>query len=368
MIIMQRRVIVKTLIFCHIHKSRDGGGNVFERNIYDQYGFHCDERWHLGAYEGFESEGHSYIVTPYPRKEDSVLTQFEWARQLERAGIIDVAMPVQTMDGKVIAKIDGAQQLIFRLPQDDPSRNEQPQQPEAFQLAQIHEVSRGWMPNVKDLNFLGNWLHIWETRMSQLENWHQQVDARRQKNDFDRQFLYTFPYYLGRAETAMQWLVEEGQEHLLQPYDGSINHTRFTPTSWFAASPTTTQVKLPLQFVYDHPARDLGERLRSIYRQGDGEEAYRFIEDYYGAQFRGGNNVHWPLIGARLLLPLSYVEVVEDHYMNEGTNAENRSLEAVNFEEELAAEEKYLRLTSECLLEHLPSSTAGAWFTRRIFV
>ncbi|GAK14697.1 spore coat putative kinase YutH [Geomicrobium sp. JCM 19039] len=337
---------------------------MFERNIYDQYGFHCDERWQLGSYEGFDAGGHSYLVTPYSRQEDSMLIQFEWAKQLHNAGVAEIAQPVNTVGGGSVAKIDGAQQLVFMLPQLDERRAGE-FLTEGGQLAHIHDVSHGWVPNVPDLNYLGQWLDIWERRMGQVESWHQQVDARRQKNDFDREFLYTFPYYLGRAETAMQWLVEEGREPLLQSYDGSINHTRFSNQSWFATNERTTQVKLPLEFVYDHPARDLGERLRAEYREGRFEDGYSFISEYQNGRTLSQGT--WSLIGARLLLPLTYIETIENHYMNEGTHAENRSADITNFERELAQEERYLRYTAQCLMEHLPSTTAGSWFTRRNF-
>ncbi|MBB6450205.1 spore coat protein YutH [Geomicrobium halophilum] len=334
---------------------------MFERNIYDQYGLYCDEKFQIGSYEGFRSRNDYYVLMPCPRKQDNIWVQLDWSERLKSTGIQQFAELVSGIDGKAISRVDGVQQLLFQMP----GAEERTAMSDGKTLALIHESSRGWVPNRTDLHLQGRWLSLWETRIDQLESFHATVDRRPEKTAFDEKFLYTFPYYLGRAETAMQWLVEEGQEHLLGSYDGSVNHIRFTPGTWLVADQHCTQVKNPLAFVYDHPSRDLGECLRYCYEKDDPSSAAEFLEDYSGGQPLQEQT--WALIGARLLFPITYVELMEAHYLNERTKEADINEGVLQFEAELDREERYMNYASQCLLDAFPVTANGHWFAKRIF-
>lgn len=336
---------------------------MFEKNIYDQYGLYCDEKYQFGQYEGFRSGSRFYVLMPSLRRHDHLWVQLEWAERLKGRGVPQIAELVTDTAGNMVTRVDGVQQLLFQLPEEEDRSGLS----EGEALAMMHEFGDGWVPEVNDLHLYGRWLSFWETRMEQLEAFHHTIDQRLQKTAFDQQFLYTFPYYLGRAETAMQWLVEEGKEHTLPPFHGTVNHTRFKPGAWMAADENRTQVKLPLSFVYDHPARDVGECLRYCYEQDDLAFATEFLEAYARGQTLQPQM--WALVGARLIFPLTYVELMEEHYLNEGTNEDRTKTDEVQFEQLLEREERYMQRVSQCLRDTLPRSAEGHWFMRdRSFV
>ncbi|WP_176764783.1 spore coat putative kinase YutH [Natribacillus halophilus] len=334
---------------------------MFEKNIYEQYGLYCDEKFSFGQYEGFRSGEHTYVLMPSLRRQDHLRVQMAWATELQSMGIPQIAELVPDVNEKAVTKVDGMQQLLFRLPQWSPREGAEATS-EGETLALIHAFSRGWVPEVGELHLYGRWLSLWEARMEQLEAFQQTIAHRLQKTAFDEQFLYTFPYYLGRAETAMQWLVEEGREQLLPPYEATITHTRFTPRAWMVADEHRTQVKMPLSFVYDHPARDIGEQLRYWYEKDDEAEAADFLQKYTHGQPLPSQT--WALVGARLLFPLSYIELVEEHYMNEGVSDARSSVSEEPLEMALAGEERYMKHISQCLRAELPEVANAHWFTR----
>ncbi|WP_160112477.1 spore coat putative kinase YutH [Salicibibacter kimchii] len=331
---------------------------MLEKNVYDQYGLYCDEKYQFGQYEGFRSGSQYYVLMPSLRRHDHLWVQLEWAKRLKARGVPQITDLVPDMGGNAVTRVDGVQQLLFQLPEEEDRSGLS----EGETLAMMHEFGKGWVPEVNDLHLYGRWLSFWERRIEQLEAFHRTIDQRLQKTAFDQQFLYTFPYYLGRAETAMQWLVEEGMEQTLSPSMGTINHTRFKPGAWMVADENRTQVKLPLSFVYDHPARDVGECLRYCYEQDDLSLASDFLEAYTRGQPL--QPPMWALVGARLLFPLTYVELMEEHYLNEGTKEVRADVDEEKFEQVLEHEESYMKHTAQCLLDALPEASKGQWFTR----
>ena len=73
---------------------------------------------------------------------------------------------------------------------------------------------------------------------------------------FDRLFIESFPYYLGVAENAIQYVVDTEMDDTPQLTDAAtICQERFTPLLWHQ----TKRLKLPFDWVYDRPSRDIAE-------------------------------------------------------------------------------------------------------------
>ncbi len=97
---------------------------------------------------------------------------------------------------------------------------------------------------------------------------------------FDQLFIESFPYYLGVAENAIQYVVDTEMDDTPQLTDAAtICQERFTPLLWHQ----TKRLKLPFDWVYDRPTRDIAELIRymMIEKKKDWEKTIvQFVTDY----------------------------------------------------------------------------------------
>ena len=85
-------------------------------------------------------------------------------------------------------------------------------------------------------------------RLDQLEKFWQSQVMNHPTDVFDRLFIESFPYYLGVAENAIQYVVDTEMDDTPQLTDAAtICQERFTPLLWHQ----TKRLKLPFDWVYD---------------------------------------------------------------------------------------------------------------------
>ncbi len=93
------------------------------------------------------------------------------------------------------------------------------------------------------------------------------------KNEVDEQFVETFPYYLGVAENAVQYVMDTQLDEAPMRGDmPTICHEQFTPETWEMG-------KIPTDWVFDHASRDVAEWIRKqwLTKQSD-ETIVRFYK------------------------------------------------------------------------------------------
>ena len=96
-------------------------------------------------------------------------------------------------------------------------------------------------------------------RLDRLEKFWQSQVMNHPTDVFDQLFIESFPYYLGVAENAIQYVVDTEMDDTPQLTDAAtICQERFTPLLWHQ----TKRLKLPFDWVYDHPTRDIAELIR----------------------------------------------------------------------------------------------------------
>lgn len=197
-------------------------------------------------------------------------------------------------------------------------------------LSMFHKRGAFFPEEVEHLSRIGEWKMLWEKRLDQLERFWQSRIANHPGDRFDQLFIESFPYYLGIAENAIQYVVDTEIDDTPQLADAAtICQERFTPLLW----QQTNKLKIPTDWVYDHPSRDIAEWIRYVLQEKkeDWERTiFRFITDY--EQNYPFSSFGWRLLFARLLFPLHYFETVEGYYLtgNEEQKSEYRDrLEAI---------------------------------------
>ncbi len=194
--------------------------------------------------------------------------------------------------------------------------------PLGSELSLFHKRGAFFPEEIDKLSRIGEWKSLWEKRLDQLERFWQSQVMNHPSDVFDQLFIESFPYYLGIAENAIQYVVDTEIDDTPQLSDSAtICQERFTPLLW----QQTNRLKIPIDWVYDHPTRDIAEWMRSIIteKKKDSERLIvQFISEYernYSLSSFG-----WRLLFARLLFPLQYFETVESYYQTD--NEEYKSV------------------------------------------
>ncbi|HEY9577955.1 MAG TPA: spore coat protein YutH, partial [Pseudobacillus sp.] len=129
------------------------------------------------------------------------------------------------------------------------------------QLARFHSRGQSLLFHINSASELGSWRERWEQRLEKLEKSVSQL-MREQDDLFARLIIESFPYYMGMAENALQYAADTEIDESPQQWDsGTICHLSFNEQSWLREP----AVHLPFNWVFDHPARDIAEWVRSEY-------------------------------------------------------------------------------------------------------
>ncbi|OLS35186.1 spore coat protein YutH [Alkalihalophilus pseudofirmus] len=294
---------------------------MFERNVYDQYGLYCDSRFALGDFEGFEAGGNSYVFFPKEdcaSKEQEMLDYAEYYRSIGDASMLTLQ---KTKSNGNVGLIDGQEVYLFAMP--EPERNGGLHLESSYDigghLATIHYYGKQMPQMRKSHDYFGQWHKLWEKRLEQLEGWYQQISYEQPRSYVDEAFLYSYPYYMGLTENAIQYAVDARLDDPTHDKEqGTVCHRRFTDQTWLVTSTRGGIIKRPTEFVYDHPCRDIAEWIRqkrydqALSRNNNWEDVHSFIEGY--EQYEPLSTYAWRLTYARLLFPVHYFESIENYY------------------------------------------------------
>ncbi len=304
---------------------------MFERNIYDMYGLYCDSRISIGDYEGFQAGNRSYVLLP---KEELLLPERDMLSiidYLHAIGDTSVLQPLPTMQRYSSALIDGQYVYVCPLPASNEIRSKFMNVTDTAewggQLANFHQNGKQLLEGNRNHDFFGQWHQLWIRRLEQLEGWYEQVLYEGPQTSVDEAFLFSFPYYMGLTENAIQYVVDtmidDTDAYRERP---TICHRRFTDRTWLILSEHGEIVKRPTEFIYDHPSRDLAEWIRNRKNEGSFyslNDIQRFLEAY--EQFEPLTAYFWRMLYARLLFPLHYYETIEHYYRSQVKEIRNEA-------------------------------------------
>ncbi|WP_078392133.1 spore coat putative kinase YutH [Shouchella patagoniensis] len=288
---------------------------MLERNLYDQYKLYCEERFSIGPYECIRANNQAYIILPKDELQSEEQQMIAFSTYMRTAGDESVLELVPSRSNQPSALIDGMEVYLFKLPDwgDDRGVRIQSTWDLGGQLHAWHAAGQQGQANW-DNAVLGQWPTLWATRLEQLEDWYQSIFSQGPKTLTDEAFLYTYPYFMGLTENAIQYAVDTRLDVPMEATDvGTICHRRFNESSWLRLSENGQIVKPPTTFLFDHRARDLAEWVRDKRDDPRGnEEILSFLGGYEELQTLSPYS--WQLMFSRLLFPLHYFETIENYY------------------------------------------------------
>jgi spore coat protein YutH len=287
-------------------------------DIYSSYGLQAPELIRIGIYEGFWIRNKVYILIPISgRKEEELSEIKKLSDYMIAQGDMMVTSFVPTIQGYYVSKLKGQDYILLKCNR----HGTRAWEGEGKELAYFHFRGKQFSDKVEQLNRIGQWKMLWETRLDQLERFWQSKVINHPTGSFDTLFISSFPYFLGLTENAIQYIIDTELDDQPKAFDGAtICYQKYSCHT----SRDYQRVKVPFQWVYDHPGRDIAEWIRSSFFEKKEEgEIIRFLNEY--EQVNTLSSFAWRLMYARLLCPLHYFEEVEGYYsVEDGEQREKR--------------------------------------------
>ncbi len=280
-----------------------------KNEIYQHFGLYPQELVTIGKYHGFWIRSKVYILLPVNRLQEEVLGEIKKLSDfMIQQGELAVATFVPTIQGYYVSEISGTQYMLARCNRQGARGKES----EAASLALFHYRGKQFSETIEHLNQIGKWKGMWEKRLEQLEQFWQSKVLSQSKDEFDELFIETFPYYLGLTENAIQYLADTELDDEPQNFDGAtICHQKYSSKYWKYYQ----RLRIPFDWVYDHPSRDLAEWIRSERlenKDGGNDSILAFLKEY--EEKTPLSSFAWKLLYSRLLFPLHYFEAIEGYY------------------------------------------------------
>ncbi|WNF36357.1 spore coat protein YutH [Bacillaceae bacterium IKA-2] len=310
---------------------------MFERNVYDEYRLYSEQKFMLGEFAGFTVQNKHYFFVPIEEIEnDEVLEMIKMGNHLQAQGDHEIATFIPTVNKTLTGFVDGKNGVLFQLPAYY-SRSKK-EKTLGFELARLHNSGKSYLTRKKEF---ANWTNFWINRSAQLDMLYENLAKQTRKSSFDQSFMTAFPYFQGRTENAIQYIVDANIDYKddIQNQVKTICHYQFSAGTWLTIDNTTkATVKNPIEFVYDYPSRDLAERIREIVGETDDpfEKSRQFLNDYQIVEEI--SLLSWCHIYGRLLFPIDYFQIVEGYYRSR--NADEREVYVDRFFELLSSEKK----------------------------
>lgn len=271
-----------------------------------------------------------YVAVPTNEKESDMQQLYYMAMYMRAQGDETIATLLPTKTGRLIGMLQGEQVSVWKI------ENRMQMGDIAQQLALFHRRGRTYPYAVSSRSRFGQWGELWGQRIDQLEQfWQLQVESPK-KNDVDRRFIETFPYYLGFTENAIQYVVDTQLDEVPMRSDmPTICHEQFSQQTWEAG-------KIPTDWVFDHASRDVAEWIRKQWLTARSDETIvRFLQTYEHSQSL--SRFAWRMIYARLLFPLHYFQAIENYYGSEGDMRQSYAQQLRQVFDEMETYEQKLR-------------------------
>jgi len=258
----------------------------------------------------YMAKGYLYTIINATHFTQEMLMEFrQMALHLQKFGEKGVSTFCLAKNGKYLVTVEKQDFVVLR----NPMKKRSSYSNIGRKLAKFHYRGRLIQEEITQTNRVGTWRILWEKRLEQLEGFYHRLLQRSPSETFEILFVDIFPYYMGMAENAIQYVADtELDEDPLAADAGTICHERFRPDTWGQSA----IIKNPFDWVFDHAARDISEWIRFQFWHQQSKykaEIKQFIKGYQSIQPL--TLFSWRMIFARLLFPLHFFECVEDYFM-----------------------------------------------------
>ena len=295
------------------------------QSLLNQFGIEPEQMITIGGYNGVYSKGIVYIMVPIADREQNELMELhKLSNHLYTYGDQTIARFKANKNQSYIGTFKDEPFVVLyneHLRSINTSKM-------GRRLAEFHYRGKQFNEKVETISRIGQWKDLWEKRLDQMEKvWEQKLFSE-PEDEFDRLFIESFPYFMGLAENAIQYLADTELDDDPQAEDaGTVCYQRFSRYLWEG----DVCIKNPFDWVFDHAGRDITEWVRE-----HAQLHYRTYENGIRSFFQEYQSLiplssfSWRLIFARLTFPLHYLEVVEDYYLSNTEHNKKLSEDRLN--------------------------------------
>ncbi len=274
------------------------------QHLYEIYGLSCHfDRTSTGTW----LRSGEWTIYPTPRvafQESSIEALASVSQHLLTNGD-HVARILITKNGEYSSMYEG-EEMVFLAAQTE----EQVPPWDGERMASFHELTHFDQTIYSTERPYLNWAVFWQNRADQVYAWIEDRLKSEEPTAFEQAMIEQYPYYSGRAENAIQYVVDLMIDAHVDEGAGFC-HNRIRSTMW---KQEQGEIQWPTEWVIDHPGRDIGEWLRSVcWEAADPErEGLAFLERY--KRKKDITQVGMSLAYARLLFPFPFFETVEGYF------------------------------------------------------
>ncbi|HZG72510.1 MAG TPA: spore coat protein YutH [Chondromyces sp.] len=263
-----------------------------------------------GGTSRYVSEGSLYTIIEATKMEQKWLAELHnMAEHLIKEGDKRASRFIPSTEGRFLVNEEKKDYVVLKNQYKPASRS----QTLGRRLARFHHRGRSIPVDLEETSRIGKWKELWGKRLDQLEEKVMQIIQNYPDEPIETLLIDAFPYYMGLAENAIQYLVDTELDEKPQIRDaGTICHERFTNETWNS----TYGIREPFDWVFDHASRDVAEWIRDAYWDRSllyHSNMQNFLGQYQSLQPLSAFS--WRLIYARLLFPLHFFENVENYYL-----------------------------------------------------
>lgn len=248
-----------------------------------------------------------YLIIEVKNKEVIHMEQAALAEYLVENGYTHTFVPIPNVNGEWLTAYDGQVYLVLKTAQFQHDTT----MPHGQQLAAFHAIGSTYPFEPKKISSYGKWKELWINKLTVYETKAAQ-EAKKHPSAYYENVMNMLPYMIGMSENAIQYVQESEQDNRFHEHDqGTICFHRYTgqllqPALW------------PVDFVYDHPARDLAEYIRARLLNHNLDSAageiVQFLQEYQ--QVHPLSVFGLRLLYARLLFPVHLFDLVGQGFLH----------------------------------------------------
>lgn len=199
---------------------------MFRHWLEENYGIKPEEEISIGNYSACKRGDQLYFLI-HPVKADHEEISELQTMSLHLAGNGDRTVPLffPGKNGEILTQWKNEKACILVSQKTEMKRTAKL----GRSLGKFHHRGRSLQFPIKKASRIGEWKGIWEKRLDQMEKVWNGMLFQHPENEFEKMFLESFPYYMGMAENAIQYLVDTELDDSPTSTDhGTICHERFS--------------------------------------------------------------------------------------------------------------------------------------------
>lgn len=295
---------------------------MIQQWLEQQYGIKAEAELSIGRYSACKRGDQLYLlIHPVKQDQEEIAELQKITQHLSYTGDKTVPLFFPSKTGEILSEWKNEKACVLACRS---GMKRKTTSPLGRKLAKFHQRGRTLSVPINKISRLGQWKQIWEKRLDQMEGvWSSKI-YQYPENEFEKLFMESFPYYMGLAENAIQYLVDTEIDEKPTTVDhGTVCHERFSESTWGEEA----VFKNPFEWIMDHSCRDLAEWTRERYfhnSQTYEPDVKQFFIDYQSRSKL--SPFSWRLLYARMIFPLHYFECVEGYYVS-GSEQTRHTLE-----------------------------------------